>query len=68
MEYDALRLQLKTGVLSLGGFFNFVSESLIEGHILKEDMKFFDYMKSHKSWLDRGAFPLYNKGINQQGN
>lgn len=49
MDYDALRLQLKTGVLSLGGFFNFVSESLIEGHILKEDMKFFDYMKSHKS-------------------
>jgi len=49
IDYDALRLQLKTGVLSLGGFFNFVSESLIEGHILKEDMKFFDYMKSHKS-------------------
>jgi len=49
IDYDALRLQLKTGILSLGGFFNFVSERLIEGHILKEDMKFFDYLKSHKS-------------------
>jgi diguanylate cyclase (GGDEF)-like protein/hemerythrin-like metal-binding protein len=49
IDYDALRLQLKTGILSLGGFFNFVSERLIEGHILKEDMKFFDYLKSNKS-------------------
>jgi hemerythrin-like metal-binding protein len=48
-DYDVLRLQLKTGVLSLGGFFNYVSERLIEGHILQEDMKFFDYLKTIKS-------------------
>lgn len=49
LDYDALRLQFKTGILSLGAFFTFISERLIEGHILQEDMKFFDYLKSNKS-------------------
>jgi len=48
IDYDNLRLQLKTGIINLVGFFNFVSERLVEDHILHEDAKFFTHLKTYK--------------------
>ena len=46
IEYDQLRLQLKTGETNLAAFFNFVSVKIVAEHIVKEDTKFFEFNKS----------------------
>ncbi|KAF0227171.1 MAG: diguanylate cyclase with hemerythrin-like metal-binding domain-containing protein [Erysipelotrichaceae bacterium] len=46
IEYDQLRLQLKTGETNLAAFFNFVSVKIVAEHIVKEDTKFFEFNKT----------------------
>jgi diguanylate cyclase (GGDEF)-like protein/hemerythrin-like metal-binding protein len=48
-EYDQMRTQLHGGTVNLGAFFNFVSVKIIAQHIIKEDSKFFELIKSNQS-------------------
>ncbi len=48
-EYEEMRTQMQNGSVNLGAFFNFVSVKIIAQHIIKEDTKFFDLIKSNQS-------------------
>ncbi len=48
-EYAVMRDQLRQGKVNLGAFFNFFSVKIVAEHIIKEDSKFFTYLKSHQS-------------------
>lgn len=48
-EYEQMRTQLHEGKVNLGAFFNFVSVKIIAEHIIKEDSKFFELIKSNQS-------------------
>jgi len=48
-EYAVMRDQLRQGKVNLGAFFNFFSVKVVAEHIIKEDAKFFTYLKSRQS-------------------
>lgn len=49
VEYEQMRTQMHNGSVNLGAFFNFVSVKIIAQHIIKEDTKFFELIKSNQS-------------------